>query len=183
MTTPAEPRTAPPAAEQSAWKALKQHYAKIRKSHLRKLFAQDPERGDRLKVEALGIYLDYSKNRITDETLQLLFAISRGIRPAGEDRRHVPRRQDQHHGEPLGSARGVARAQRRHRSSWMARTWFQACMRCSTRWPRCQTACEAAIGRVTPARPFATSSTSGSEAPILDRSWRMRPFATTASAT
>ncbi len=76
MTTPAEPRTEPPAAEHSAWKALKQHYAKIRKSHLRKLFAQDPERGDRLKVEALGLYLDYSKNRITDETLRLLFELA-----------------------------------------------------------------------------------------------------------
>ena len=54
----------------------KQHYARIRKLHLRKLFSQDPERGDRLKVEALGIYLDYSKNRITDETLQLLLQLA-----------------------------------------------------------------------------------------------------------
>jgi glucose-6-phosphate isomerase len=76
MTTPAEPLKARPVTEHEAWKALKAHHAKIRKVHLRKLFAQDPERGDRLKVEALGIYLDYSKNRITDETLQLLVQLA-----------------------------------------------------------------------------------------------------------
>ena len=55
-----------------AWKALEAHYAKVRDRHLRKLFADDPKRGERLKLEAVGIYLDYSKNRVTDETLKLL---------------------------------------------------------------------------------------------------------------
>jgi glucose-6-phosphate isomerase len=65
-----------PAVECPAWTALKAHHEKIRNSHLQELFAQDPERGDHLKVEALGIYLDYSKNRITDETLQLLLQLA-----------------------------------------------------------------------------------------------------------
>src|ERR1700677_2292238 len=65
-----------PATECPAWTALKAHHEKIRSSHLRELFAQDPERGDRLKAEALGIYLDYSKNRMTAETLELLVQLA-----------------------------------------------------------------------------------------------------------
>src|SRR5262245_46557559 len=59
-----------------AWKALESHYKKVRKLHLRKLFADDPTRGERLTASAVGIELDYSKNRITDETLELLFQIA-----------------------------------------------------------------------------------------------------------
>jgi len=69
-------QTATKPTDRPAWKALQAHYKKIRKTHLRKLFAQDPERGDRLKVEALGIHLDYSKNRITDKTLRLLVELA-----------------------------------------------------------------------------------------------------------
>jgi glucose-6-phosphate isomerase len=59
-----------------AWKALESHYKKVRKLHLRKLFADDPARGERLTASAAGIELDYSKNRITDETLKLLFQLA-----------------------------------------------------------------------------------------------------------
>ncbi len=55
-----------------AWKALQAHYEEVRKRHLRELFQADPQRGERMAAEAEGIYLDYSKNRITDETLALL---------------------------------------------------------------------------------------------------------------
>ena len=56
----------------SAWSALEAHYASIKDTHLRELFAQDAARGERLSLEAAGIFLDYSKNRITDKTLRLL---------------------------------------------------------------------------------------------------------------
>jgi glucose-6-phosphate isomerase len=59
-----------------AWAALEQHYRTVKEVHLRQLFAEDPKRGDRLAVEAAGIYLDYSKNRITDETLTLLLQLA-----------------------------------------------------------------------------------------------------------
>src|SRR5262249_15406661 len=62
--------------DRSAWKALNLHYKDIRRSHLRKLFADDPRRGERMTVEAAGIYLDYSKNRITDDTLTLLVRLA-----------------------------------------------------------------------------------------------------------
>ncbi|WP_420240050.1 glucose-6-phosphate isomerase [Telmatobacter bradus] len=62
--------------EGETWKALETHAAKNRSLHLRDLFAQDPTRGERLKVEAAGIYLDYSKNRITDETVKLLLQLA-----------------------------------------------------------------------------------------------------------
>src|SRR5215470_16044722 len=70
----AQPRSA---VRSSAWKALESHYKKIRNLHLRKLFGDDPGRGERLTASAAGIELDYSKNRITDETLALLFRLAR----------------------------------------------------------------------------------------------------------
>ena len=65
-----------PLTERPAWKALKTHSHEIKGRHLRELFAEDPERGDRFHVEAEGIFLDYSKNRITDETLRLLVGLA-----------------------------------------------------------------------------------------------------------
>ena len=59
-----------------SWKALESHYKKVRESHLRQLFADDPKRGERLTTEAVGLYLDYSKNRVTDETLKLLVQLA-----------------------------------------------------------------------------------------------------------
>jgi glucose-6-phosphate isomerase len=58
--------------KRSAWSALASHHNTASKLHLRQLFADDPKRGQRMTVEAVGLYLDYSKNRVTDETLTLL---------------------------------------------------------------------------------------------------------------
>jgi glucose-6-phosphate isomerase len=66
-----------PLRERPSWKALEKHHAEIGGRHLRDLFAEDPDRGERLRAEAAGLYLDYSKNRITDETLRLLFELAR----------------------------------------------------------------------------------------------------------
>src|SRR5689334_9302236 len=63
-------------AKPSAWKALAAHYKKISKLHMRTLFADDPKRGQRMALEAVGLYLDYSKNRVTDETLRLLIRLA-----------------------------------------------------------------------------------------------------------
>ena len=63
-------------AKLSAWKALKSHFSKIRELHLRELFADDPKRGEHMTAEAVGIYFDYSKHRITDETLKLLLKLA-----------------------------------------------------------------------------------------------------------
>src|SRR6266540_3600113 len=59
-----------------AWKALEVHHEKIRELHLRDLFAEDPKRAVRMTAEAAGVFLDYSKNRITDETLGLLVRLA-----------------------------------------------------------------------------------------------------------
>src|SRR5919199_977694 len=61
-----------PLTRRPAWAALRAHHADIAGRHLRELFAEDTDRGARLTAEACGIYLDYSKNRVTDQTLQLL---------------------------------------------------------------------------------------------------------------
>jgi glucose-6-phosphate isomerase len=65
-----------PLGERKAWKALQAHSQQIRDKHLRELFAEDPARGERFTAEAAGIFLDYSKNRITDETLKLLVQLA-----------------------------------------------------------------------------------------------------------
>ncbi len=65
-----------PLRERPAWKALEQHYAEIAGVHLSQLFADEPGRGERLTAEAAGLYLDYSKNRVTDETLRLLVQLA-----------------------------------------------------------------------------------------------------------
>src|SRR5882762_3165496 len=77
MRTELLPLTARP-----AWKALEAHYEKVRELHLRTLFADDPTRGERLTADAVGIHLDYSKNRVTDDTLALLchLATESGLR-------------------------------------------------------------------------------------------------------
>jgi glucose-6-phosphate isomerase len=65
-----------PLTERAAWKALQRHHGEIRDVHLRTLFADDPGRGERYTTEAAGLYLDYSKHRLTDETLRLLLALA-----------------------------------------------------------------------------------------------------------
>ena len=65
-----------PLRQRKSWKALETHYLEINSRHLREFFAEDPGRGERLRVEAEGIYLDYSKNRVTDETLGLLMELA-----------------------------------------------------------------------------------------------------------
>jgi glucose-6-phosphate isomerase len=77
---------ATPLRERKAWQALERHHAEIAGQHLRDLFAADPGRGERLTAEAAGLYLDYSKNRVTDETMRLLVDL------AGES--GVPERRD-----------------------------------------------------------------------------------------
>ena len=76
--------TVEPLTRRRAWKALESHYRRTRKLHLRKLFAADPGRGTRMTAEAAGLFLDYSKNRITDETLRLLIELAKesGLRAA-----------------------------------------------------------------------------------------------------
>jgi len=65
-----------PLTKRKAWKALSAHYKKISKIHLRKLFADDPKRGERLTLDAAGIFLDYSKHRINDQTIKLLLQLA-----------------------------------------------------------------------------------------------------------
>src|SRR5262245_9930494 len=65
-----------PLSERQAWKALTAHYENASRLHLRKLFADDPTRGERMAAGAVGLYLDYSKNRVTDETLRLLIQLA-----------------------------------------------------------------------------------------------------------
>ena len=80
MTIPQPPHaqshTIVPLRDLPAWKALDEHYTKIRNLHLRQLFAEDSQRGERFTLEALGLYFDYSKHRITGETIRLLLELA-----------------------------------------------------------------------------------------------------------
>ncbi len=161
--------TMTPLRDRAAWQALKRHHAELEPVHLRDLFADDPDRGERLTAEAAGLYLDYSKNRITDETVALLLKLAEesGLRERIEamfrgERINVYR-------EPLGAARGAADAQgriagrrrrrRRRRGARGARSDV------GVRRPR-------PLGRMEGphrASRSATSSTSGSAARTSDR--------------
>jgi glucose-6-phosphate isomerase len=70
------PAAPPPLTRLAAWKSLTEHFQAICGLHLRQLFAEDPRRGERLTAEAAGIYLDYSKNRVNDETMRLLLRLA-----------------------------------------------------------------------------------------------------------
>ena len=76
MAAHAQPLARTRAVKRSAWNALAAHYKKMSKVHLRELFAADPRRGQRMAIEAAGLYLDYSKNRVSDETLALLVQLA-----------------------------------------------------------------------------------------------------------
>jgi glucose-6-phosphate isomerase len=67
---------ATPLRRRPAWTALTEHYQQLSSTHLREFFADDPDRGERLTTDAVGIYLDYSKNRVTDETVRLLIELA-----------------------------------------------------------------------------------------------------------
>jgi glucose-6-phosphate isomerase len=83
-----------PLTESAAWKALEQHHAEVGTKQIKELFAADPTRGERYTAEAAGIFLDYSKNRITDQTLKLLFALA-------EDRGLAERRDAMFRGDKI----------------------------------------------------------------------------------
>jgi len=69
-------KTIKPLTQRTAWKQLATHYKKIKGLHLRKMFATDPQRGERMSAEAAGLFLDYSKNRINNETIKLLLKLA-----------------------------------------------------------------------------------------------------------
>jgi glucose-6-phosphate isomerase len=77
LTTNNKGEEVQPLTQSRAWKALQAHYEQVGGLHLRDLFAADPGRGERLTVDALGLFFDYSKNRVTNETIKLLFELAR----------------------------------------------------------------------------------------------------------
>src|ERR1700758_2337670 len=77
MAAHAEPLADQPTTGQSVWNALASHYKEVSQLHLRQLFQDNPKRGELMAIEAVGLYLDYSKNRVTDETLSLLLQLAK----------------------------------------------------------------------------------------------------------
>ena len=124
-----------PLNERPAWKALQTHSEAIKGKHLRELFTADPGRGERFTAETDGIFLDYSKNRVTEETLKLLIAARRGVRPARarSKRCSAATRSTSRRTAPCCMSRCAHR--RTSRSSSMAKTWCRTSTPCSTRWP------------------------------------------------
>ena len=155
MATLETPLETPKAGQPPAWKALKEHFSKIRKVHLRKLFSKDPARGDRLAVEALGLYLDYSKNRITDETVQLLLRLAEesGLRAKIDamfrgDKINITENRAVLH-VPCARPKELP-------SSWTEKTSCPEFTLCSTRWRASANVSAAGLGKATPASVFVT---------------------------
>src|SRR5258707_4724820 len=74
--TQSSTKTIEPLTKRKAWKALAAHFKKAKDLHLRELFAADPKRGEKMTLQAAGLYLDYFKNRVTEETVKLLFQLA-----------------------------------------------------------------------------------------------------------
>ena len=144
-TSSGRPSPVPPVTERAAWKALDAHALRVRGRHLRELFASDPARGERFALEAAGIYFDYSKHRVVDETMALLVRLAEesGLRS---------RIDAMFRGDRINVTEGRAvlhvalRAPPARPSSWTARTSSRACTPCSTGWPRSPIGCAAASG-------------------------------------
>jgi len=141
-----------PATEGPAWKALEAHYREIRKLHLRDLFAEDPKRGERLAAEAVGVYLDYSKNRINRKTLELLLQLAEesGMRARIDamfhgDKINITEKRAALHIALRAPREGV------HRGG-MGGMSCPRFMPCSTKWLISAVECERASGKVTPAK-------------------------------
>jgi len=151
MTAGTEPLT-----ELPAWKALKAHYGNIRNLHLRKLFAEDPKRGEQMSKEAAGIYLDYSKNRITAETLRLLLDLAEavGLRARIDA---MFRGEKINVSEQRAVLHVALRAPRAHRYWLMARMSCPRSTPCSTGWPTSPPRSATAYGKAIPASGSATS--------------------------
>ena len=163
-----------PLTKRKAWKALQAHHKQVRDLHLRNLFADDPQRGERMTAEAVGLFLDYSKNRITDETLKLLVGLAEesGLQSRidamfrGEKINVTEKRAVLH--VALRAPQGVIdRRGRRERRTPGPR-------RARQDGELLPTAFAAENGKGTPASPFATSSTSASAAPTSGRLWPTR---------
>lgn len=167
MAALVQPLTKPP-AKSNAWKALAAHYKTASKLHLRQLFQDDPKRGERMAVEAVGLYLDYSKNRITEETLRLLFDLAEAVDLRGQiDAMFRGTRSTSLKGERYCTPHyGARRAPR----SWStARMWCRWCTPCSIGWLGSPTASAAVCGRGTPGAASGTLSTSASAVPTSAR--------------
>ena len=158
-----------PLSERPAWRALEAHYQQIHETQMKRLFADDPARGERFTVEANGIFLDYSKNRVTDETLKLLIQLAEesGLRA------HIDA---MFSGEKINITENRAVLHIALRAPKGESIFVDGedvvpavAILCWTRWPPSPIAFAAAHGRGTPANGFATSSTSASGAPILGR--------------
>ena len=123
-----------PLTQRAAWKALAAHSKQIKKLHLRELFAEDAKRGERFTAEAAGLFLDYSKNRITDKTLKLLAATGQGIQfaragwtPCSAARKSTSRK-------TAPSCTWPCARRRTPPSWWTAKTWCPKSMPCSIGW-------------------------------------------------
>ena len=107
--------------ESPAWQALREHQQEIGDLHMRDLFASDPQRFEKFSLHLGDILFDYSKNRITEQTMSLLVELAQQAGLAEQHRGHVQRREDQHHREAGGAARGAAQPRQYARSTWTGR--------------------------------------------------------------
>ena len=162
MSTPVTSSVAP-LRERPAWNSLQSHYEQIRGRHLRDLFASDAGRGERMIAEGAGLYLDYSKNRITDETLRLLVELAEqsGLR----ERHGAMFRGDRINVSEDRSVLHVALRMPPTPRWWsMASTSSTRYTRCSTGWREFSERVRSGEWEVIPERRSATWSTSASAA-------------------
>ena len=144
-----------------SWRALAAHHKTLAATHLRELFAADQTRGERLNAEAAGLYLDYSKNRVTDETLRLLLALAEecGLRARIEAMFRGDKINITENRAVLHTALRAPRAARIIVDGLM---WCRMCMRCWTHARVCRAGPRRRLARPHRQAASAPSSTSAS---------------------
>ena len=162
-----------------AWQALRAHYDKIKALHLREMFAKDPGRGERFVAKGAGLYLDYSKNRITEETLRLLLRLA-------EERGVAAWRDAMFRGEKINVTEGRAAfhvALRAPKGSVMRIAMMSCPMftRSSTIWATSPGGCAMGRGGGTLVSLSGTSSISASADPIWVPKWPIGRYARSAT--
>jgi len=164
-----------------SWQALAAHHAQVKDVHLRTLFADDPGRAKRFSAEGAGLFLDYSKNRITDETLRLLLRLA--------DERGVAKRRDaMFAGEKINVTEHRAvmhmalRAPRGVRMEVDGADVVPAVHEVLDAMAHLAARFAGALSSAIPAKVSATWSISGSADPISGRKWPIAPYAISATA-
>ncbi len=158
-----------------SWQALAFHAQELKNTTMKELFACDGQRFEAMSIEAAGILCDFSKNLMTEKTLELLLQLAREMRPCRLDRADVFRGTHQQHRESPCAAHGPAQALEKRPAGRRHKISCRGCRACLRKCAAFQKPCAAAPGRAIREGRLPISSISVSAGQISGRPWLPRP--------